>query len=943
MRRKIELYIGGELADISEQSFILYNYAFSDLENPTALRDSWSQKVTLPGTPANDAIFGHYYRADRTNTGGSGIGINYNALAKTEFVIYEDTGEILQSGYLKLEGIGRKDAGHTYEVTLYGGFGAFLYGLMYDANGEKRQLYDMQYYVGATAVSAERTITKEMINEAWTNIDNYSPDASVAKHRLLNYIPCYNGIPADFAADTIAVYNLNRPAGMPAYLEDKDGNQYQPYNGFALVKLTQAINEWQASDLRSYLQRPCLNIQAFLDSVSKPENNGGWNITWHTRPRREQDLWLTLRRPDTLVAASTENIDLNYPLGSFHNIKVVSGNLAGRGSKADYKTININAGEADDVSVTLKLKPWLRHSVQLESEHIYLGYDKYSDGGDTFVSEINGGLVAQLVAYDSSNAMVGYSKVLIVTSFPPRNDGNVPRTVYSSCNPGKTWNQFTLTGYTYNNYSSDNVAICPVYSSRGAFIYNGTNDGHGYMYPWEMMNYVPSLKVEGRGIKKVVIKTGFVTNSARTSSNVMGAWSDYNMLNNGGGEAAGINPEYGFEIEGSASVSKAATRSGATIAQEQMLASDHSIADYLLSLAKIYGWVFTTDAASKTIEVWSRNGFYDDTLAKIDLTERIDRSKDYPLAPLYATSKIYRYALEVIPSAVAAKYESDFGRKYGDKVINTGYEFNAKAEELTKSLVFRQGCVASERSALYCNMAKGNYSYRGWEQLQRTLIYGGVSGASYSEEAAPVTDAVRTSFSNSLADSDWCGRFQFCDADGKAVDGHDVLVYMTPRSGWGANANNGDVYITDDVVDVLDLNSGKPCWMYAATKSVSKLRSSIPQFSFQRTDGDELEWGLPAAVYDPYATGFSDDECWYAKYWRAYMTDRLDQDTKVLRCRVDLRGLQVGESLLRRFFYYEGSLWVLSRISNYSLTTWDFAECEFIQVRNKDNYTDGQS
>ena len=61
-----------------------------------------------------------------------------------------------------------------------------------------------------------------------------------------------------------------------------------------------------------------------------------------------------------------------------------------------------------------------------------------------------------------------------------------------------------------------------------------------------------------------------------------------------------------------------------------------------------------------------------------------------------------------------------------------------------------------------------------------------------------------------------------------------------------------------------------------------------------------------------------------------------------MKCRVNLEGLQVGPQLLRRFFWYDNSLWVLNKITNYSLTTYDPAECEFVQVRNIENYTNGQ-
>ena len=61
-----------------------------------------------------------------------------------------------------------------------------------------------------------------------------------------------------------------------------------------------------------------------------------------------------------------------------------------------------------------------------------------------------------------------------------------------------------------------------------------------------------------------------------------------------------------------------------------------------------------------------------------------------------------------------------------------------------------------------------------------------------------------------------------------------------------------------------------------------------------------------------------------------------------MTCKVDLSGLQVGQDLLRKFYWYDGALWVLNEISNHSLTTYGPTECEFVQVRDKDNYLNGQ-
>jgi hypothetical protein len=76
----------------------------------------------------------------------------------------------------------------------------------------------------------------------------------------------------------------------------------------------------------------------------------------------------------------------------------------------------------------------------------------------------------------------------------------------------------------------------------------------------------------------------------------------------------------------------------------------------------------------------------------------------------------------------------------------------------------------------------------------------------------------------------------------------------------------------------------------------------------------------------------------YNEYWKAYLSDRYDDDTFIMKCKVNLRGLDVGQSLMRRFFYYQGALFSLNKIANHSLTTWDDTECEFIKVQNINNY-----
>ncbi len=128
MRNKVHLYIGGKRADLDDGSFILFTYTAEELTNPTIVRNSFSRQITLKGTPTNDEIFGHIYRNDRvTQYGGGTVGVDFDPTRKTPFTVYNEMGEILEDGYLKLNKVVRKGAGREYAVTLYGGLDTLLY------------------------------------------------------------------------------------------------------------------------------------------------------------------------------------------------------------------------------------------------------------------------------------------------------------------------------------------------------------------------------------------------------------------------------------------------------------------------------------------------------------------------------------------------------------------------------------------------------------------------------------------------------------------------------------------------------------------------------------------------------------------------------------------------------------------------------------------------
>jgi hypothetical protein len=198
---------------------------------------------------------------------------------------------------------------------------------------------------------------------------------------------------------------------------------------------------------------------------------------------------------------------------------------------------------------------------------------------------------------------------------------------------------------------------------------------------------------------------------------------------------------------------------------------------------------------------------------------------------------------------------------------------------------------------------------------------------------------VVTNFNEDYPGHNKFNKIQLHNEDLSEVDGSCILVFFGGMS-------QAEIVVTQDVAAFNVLNGGRPCWLYSKMGGKSKSHLA-PLFGRSKVPFEivnyMLEWQLPKRLYSvgvSVSPTFS--KAMYKLAWQSYMQDRYNANTRKLSCKVNLRGLPIGADLMNRFFWYENSIWILEKITNYSLTTFDDAECEFVQVRNRENYTNGQ-
>lgn len=914
MRRKINLYIGDQLVDLDDQSFILFNYQMDDLSNPTIVKNSFSQQITLKGTPRNNRVFGDYFRADRriAHSGGD-TGVDFAASTKTPFTIYNEMGEILESGYVKLDSISRQGADIRYNILLFGGLGSFFYALSYDENGNKRTLADLDYLgTGDSDSELTFTINAQSVQEAWDRL--YDDQTGSDMWDVINFAPAYNGIPeGDFSPDKAIVNPAS--VGLRSSITE-DNVEYTTRSGYALINLAQAQDEWAVKDLRSYLQRPVLSMKAFWDAICNPANNGGYEVDASIIQDNEtfgvyNHMWMTLPLISSIGSIKQESGNLSLTMSSAPS----SGNEIGR-----YDVIGL-VPSGTMISATL----YCRVRFNMPS-----GADSYTELNRT-AGRINGrvtdskisAIFIQAVAYGSDDAIVGGSAVKVA------GNGRTAASIAEACGYNPAW---------IADYERVNIETFEKVSS-GVF-----------EIPMEM-----GFSVEAQDVAYYKILVSVYPGTQHLSASDTGR--DVTITYTGDGSIStpvmyvdydtGFTPVSSFIIQGAASniityTSSETLRSGATITKKMLLSSSHTPAEYMISFCKIFGLYFSYDNATRKVTILRRNDLYQDET--IDLSKRVDLSKGVTIKPMAYDAKWYDFILESDGGAFYDEYLNVEGVAYGIQRVDTGYDFNADSVNLMNSVVFKNACTILARSRYFNYIFQGQV-FKPSPFLDKGNTYTLWSAAGETLETDIACPPYNASVGYYNENEDFKGydvhqarKLELRDKDNKPLGGSDVLVFL---EGW----NQYDYFkLTDDLPAMDALNDGVPCWLLAAgADGEDAIRIPIFGRYIYRHESvdDSLDFGVPRQLDIP-GIIYNEESTIYSRGWKNYMRDRYDENTKVMTCRVNFSGMQVNQGLLRKFYWYDNSLWVLNKITNYSLTTYDPVECEFVQVQDKDNYLNGQ-
>ena len=911
MRRKIDLYIGGELVDLSNQSLILMNWTQEDASNPTAIVAPYSQQVTLPGTPANNRIFGGIWRPDRITAVGGWTGAAFDALRKTPFTIYADTGEILESGYVRLDSVERKGPRVSYKCTLFGDTASFFYGLSYNDDGTAMSLADLNYTEAGGESELDFAITAAAVSSAWADLGT----ASDPLWRIINFAPAYEGIPdKDFDAEK----GIADPLQIGLLDEKPEGaDTYKTKGGKCLVNIPKAVDAWAAKDLRSYLQRPVINFGHVLHAIRSKAADLGYTLDLSTLDRYIGDywvdesdeasrLWLTLPLLSTLSPSPITGaaITKSQSAGSSNPVAVwdITGTIP-TGTKISVMVSTELRFTANTVPMPVMTKIVGNAT---DAAIFFLRLTGWKNGTQVCASKIlPANMVPGITPLSAYNILGGTDPYTDEDFYAPAVYG-MPLTAVSATQVKTTSLSLQLEGYDFDEVHLEIVRYGVI--------------------RW-VMNYGTYVAVGFTGTFGIPYIKGF---------------EDYGLATASIASLAGANSDtVSFDAPNS-------VRSGALITKRALLGGTKTPAQYLISFAKSFGLLFAVDKATKTVTLCKRGEYYDRPSDVVDLTGRVDLGS-VTLKPAAVDAKWYEFKADV-KGEFETEYESLYGTTYGSQKVNTGYQFNDDTKAIISNSVLRGAVTALERSK-YFNYIVGNDTvFRPSLFLDEGVTYSLWTTAGKSLDIPVQTpasgDVTITYYNNTYNGYDvpQARKLQLHDASGKGVAGEDILVFYVATY---PKIKYPYFKVTDDDALMANITGGKGCWDIGPGASAGIFVPSFQRIAWRaggQTANSSLDFGMPREFAFPGETlDVGSDVFLYDRAWKAYLHDRYDGNTKVMTCKVDLAGLRVDADLLRRFYWFEGAVWVLNKISNYAVTAFAPTQCEFVQVQDIDAYNNGQN
>ncbi|MBQ0112010.1 MAG: hypothetical protein KBT03_02665 [Bacteroidales bacterium] len=114
--------------------------------------------------------------------------------------------------------------------------------------------------------------------------------------------------------------------------------------------------------------------------------------------------------------------------------------------------------------------------------------------------------------------------------------------------------------------------------------------------------------------------------------------------------------------------------------------NEYNFFDQCLKYTKMFNLVWDVDEINKRINILPLSTYFNNDTSITDWTHKVDFDNNYKIEPLIYDTKYYKLGYGDSEIGLGESYSKKYGNTYGDKIIDTKYNFNEETTNLIEGL-----------------------------------------------------------------------------------------------------------------------------------------------------------------------------------------------------------------------------------------------------------------
>ena len=863
------LFIENREIELDESVQFAITKQFEDLSNPTNIINDWSKTVSIPFTATNNAIFGHIYNPDRLIVVGASdslTGIYFDPLKKLDMRL-QDGDNVLMTGYAKMNEIKQSKGKGTYEITLFGQLGKVLQEMSkitFDTTTDNtKYLIDgsqyLEEYINKELVynSWKSTGQKQsVLQEKWYYIMNPQTGEVVKKPNLAYKVTDIIGFAPNNSFDNGFDYKTFQTTSskFETFTNVLEKGNFEEMTGASPDNaIPNGLLPREIGEYRSYLQIPFIYWNKFFQMFNKKVKE----LTGYTIEL--DDSWFNSSNPYyynlVMMAARPYDNQSDDVYTNGYYFRILGGTDLRWGStwnvnRDGYLGISTNASDKSETYPLLNSSTF----TVTTNEKVQLSPIK---------------LVMQVPAnfVNSKRQTVNWKtdKTLQIKKDIINADTNaIIDTTYAYYGPSVTqsYNTFTVPAESYEINAS----------------FNG----------WDIILPAQTITKNIGSATHLKIKFTARFNAAVDDT----PWESNGSTYNPG--SSKISSLYPYNVMNAVSISFPVT-TGTKITFNDLWNNEFSPFSEIIKYCKIFRIAISVDDANKTIK-YTRQNTYFNSYGILDWTDKIDFSKDYIIKPVSFENKYVLFNYEKSDLKGQEDYQKRFGYNYGEKVLNTNYNFNNE----TKNLF--------EKQKVYTSINNSD-NVLSWTSL-------------YNNKQIVYTNSGEL--------------FVLCkDKDDKYKKQFGNYFFFQGLASFSTQSPMRSVVITDD--SDLQIDNNIRC--YGQTWNYTNV-STYPKLTTIYDDNGQKKlciFNKPSMSYST-AQDFTNAKGIYDLFWKNYLDERYSIQNKMMTCYLRLSQTDFVNFKFSNFVKIGNMLYFVNKIYDFNVESNGTTKVDLISIQDINGY-----